>query len=136
MRSRAACSGGGNCAKEIPQTRTANRVRRALNSWEMTLHHNELMVRTLDAHGRIEFVDQPRTELREERNDRIEALLQMLFRKYESVKHPGVVEGALVVRHDLCRRLAGDLRGLVLDLAAAGAQRGSERRIELIEIAF
>src|ERR1700683_1226303 len=96
------------------------------------LHDHELMVGAVDAHGGIQLIHQTRSELRNERYDRINALLQMLFGKHQAVQGPCIASSLLVPRHDLRRRLARDLAHLIFDLAPVRREGRGKRDVELV----
>ena len=80
--------------------------------------------------ARVELVHQARSELRNERNDGIEPLLQC-FSGNEAVQRSRIPDRLFIPRHDLRRRLARDLAHLIFDLAAAGLERAFESDVEM-----
>src|ERR1700693_284583 len=92
--------------------------------------NGELMIRAFDPNGGIELIEQSRSESCNERDDRIEPLLQMLFGKDESAHFRRIAAGAFIPFQHPGRRLARYLACLIFDLSPAGLERCRERNVE------
>src|SRR5438105_15789691 len=85
--------------------------------------NHELMVRALNAHGGVDLVDQPRSELRDKRKDGVEPFLKMLLGKHEPVQCTRIADRLFIPRHDLGRGFACDLACLEFDSPRASLTR-------------
>src|SRR5947209_3650695 len=92
------------------------------------LDDRELVVGALYTDLLVNLSNETRSELSDKRHDGIEAFLKMTVGVNKAAQRSRVAPGLLIFRKNLGCRLARDLGYLVLNLSAAGRQRGNQRR--------